>query len=127
MAVALCSESEDGGFIAAEYRNRSGIGRNLTIQVLEYLDRAGVTGEDGPSHHGVWDLALLQGVPGIRVAAPRDGSRLRSALQEAVSIDDGPTVVRFPKGICPYPEGLHSIPRDPSSAAAASYRGPPVT
>jgi len=62
------------------------------------LDRAGVTGPDGASHHGMWDLALLQVVPGIRIAAPRDGSTLREELNEAVDYDKGPTVVRFPKG-----------------------------
>jgi len=65
------------------------------------LDRAGVTGPDGPSHHGIWDLAILQVVPGIRIAAPRDGERLREELHEAVSIDDAPTVIRFPKGSAP--------------------------
>ncbi|MCP2636880.1 1-deoxy-D-xylulose-5-phosphate synthase [Microbacterium sp. HD4P20] len=62
------------------------------------LDRAGVTGPDGPSHHGIWDLAMLQLVPRIRIAVPRDEVRLREELQEAVTVDDGPTVVRFPKG-----------------------------
>ncbi len=62
------------------------------------LDRAGVTGPDGPSHHGMWDLALLQVVPGIRIAAPRDAEALREELREAVAVDDGPTVIRFPKG-----------------------------
>lgn len=62
------------------------------------LDRAGVTGPDGASHHGMWDLALLQIVPGIRIAAPRDAIRLREELNEAVSVDDAPTVLRFPKG-----------------------------
>ena len=62
------------------------------------LDRAGVTGPDGPSHHGMWDLAILQVVPGIRIAAPRDGARLVEELGEAVAVDDGPTVLRFPKG-----------------------------
>ncbi len=62
------------------------------------LDRAGVTGPDGPSHHGMWDLALLQVVPGIRIAAPRDAVRLREELREAVAVDDAPTVLRFPKG-----------------------------
>lgn len=62
------------------------------------LDRAGVTGPDGPSHHGMWDLAMLQIVPHIRIAAPRDGSRLTEALEEAVDVDDAPTVIRFPKG-----------------------------
>jgi 1-deoxy-D-xylulose-5-phosphate synthase len=62
------------------------------------LDRAGVTGPDGPSHHGIWDLAILQIVPHIRLAAPRDGTRLREELAEAVRVDDAPTVLRFPKG-----------------------------
>jgi 1-deoxy-D-xylulose-5-phosphate synthase len=62
------------------------------------LDRAGVTGPDGPSHHGMWDLALLQVVPNIRIAAPRDATRLREELREAVAVDDAPTVVRFSKG-----------------------------
>ena len=62
------------------------------------LDRAGVTGPDGPSHHGVWDLSILQVVPHIRLAAPRDAARLREELAEAISIGDGPTVIRFPKG-----------------------------
>ncbi len=62
------------------------------------LDRAGVTGDDGPSHNGMWDLSVLQVVPGLRLAAPRDAATLRRALGEAVRVDDGPTVVRFPKG-----------------------------
>ncbi len=62
------------------------------------LDRAGVTGPDGPSHHGMWDLAILQVVPNIRLSAPRDAIRLRELLAEAVAVSDGPTVVRFSKG-----------------------------
>ncbi|GGH35405.1 1-deoxy-D-xylulose-5-phosphate synthase [Microbacterium album] len=62
------------------------------------LDRAGVTGPDGPSHHGMWDLALLHIVPQVRIAAPRDAARLREELAEAVAVRDAPTVVRFPKG-----------------------------
>lgn len=62
------------------------------------LDRAGVTGPDGASHHGMWDLSILQVVPGIRLAAPRDATRLREELAEAVAVDDAPTVVRFSKG-----------------------------
>lgn len=62
------------------------------------LDRAGITGPDGASHNGVWDLATLQIVPGIQIAAPRDESTLRELLSEAVKIDDGPTVLRYPKG-----------------------------
>jgi len=62
------------------------------------LDRAGVTGDDGPSHNGIWDLALSGIVPGLAVAAPRDGARLRELLREAVAINDGPSLVRFPKG-----------------------------
>ena len=62
------------------------------------LDRAGVTGPDGASHHGMWDLAMLQIVPGIRIASPRDETRLREQLAEAVAISDAPTVIRFSKG-----------------------------
>lgn len=62
------------------------------------LDRAGVTGPDGASHHGMWDLSMLQIVPGIQIAAPRDSTRLREELREAVSVSDAPTVVRFSKG-----------------------------
>jgi 1-deoxy-D-xylulose-5-phosphate synthase len=62
------------------------------------LDRAGVTGDDGPSHHGIWDLALTGIVPTLAVAAPRDGARLRQALAEALVINDRPTLLRFPKG-----------------------------
>ncbi|WP_406323215.1 1-deoxy-D-xylulose-5-phosphate synthase [Streptomyces sp. NBC_01637] len=61
------------------------------------LDRAGVTGPDGPSHNGMWDLSVLQVVPGLRIAAPRDAERLREELREAVTVDDAPTVLRFPK------------------------------
>ena len=62
------------------------------------LDRAGVTGDDGASHNGMWDLSMLGLVPGVRVAAPRDEETLRRALREAVAVSDAPTVVRFPKG-----------------------------
>ena len=65
------------------------------------LDRAGVTGPDGASHHGMWDLALLQIVPGIEIAAPRDAIRLKEELAEAIAINDRPTVLRFPKGAAP--------------------------
>ena len=67
------------------------------------LDRAGVTGDDGASHNGMWDLALLRLVPGLRLAAPRDEPTLREELREAVAVDDGPTVVRYPKGALPEP------------------------
>jgi 1-deoxy-D-xylulose-5-phosphate synthase len=62
------------------------------------LDRAGVTGPDGASHHGMWDLSVLQVVPGIRIAAPRDADTLREELNEAVAVSDAPTVLRFSKG-----------------------------
>ncbi|WP_068395827.1 1-deoxy-D-xylulose-5-phosphate synthase [Kribbia dieselivorans] len=62
------------------------------------LDRAGITGPDGASHHGMWDMSLAGLVPGLRLAAPRDGAQIRRALREAVAVDDAPTVLRFPKG-----------------------------
>jgi 1-deoxy-D-xylulose-5-phosphate synthase len=68
------------------------------LPVTIVLDRAGVTGDDGASHNGMWDLSLLQLVPGIRLAAPRDAAQLRQLLDEAVEHSHGPTVVRFPKG-----------------------------
>jgi len=73
------------------------------------LDRAGVTGDDGASHNGMWDMSLLQIVPGLRLAAPRDGSQLRELLREAVNVDDAPTVVRFAKG--PVCEDLPALDR----------------
>ncbi|GAA1209266.1 1-deoxy-D-xylulose-5-phosphate synthase [Prauserella alba] len=68
------------------------------LPVTLVLDRAGVTGPDGPSHHGMWDLSLLGMVPGMRVAAPRDAETLREELREAVGVSDGPTALRFSKG-----------------------------
>ncbi|MCA1221653.1 1-deoxy-D-xylulose-5-phosphate synthase [Streptomyces sp. 8L] len=62
------------------------------------LDRAGITGTDGPSHNGMWDMSMLQVVPGIRIAAPRDADQVRAQLREAVQIEDAPTVVRYSKG-----------------------------
>ena len=62
------------------------------------LDRAGVTGDDGASHNGMWDMSVFQVVPGLRIAAPRDATRLREELREAVDVQDAPTLVRFPKG-----------------------------
>ncbi len=73
------------------------------------LDRAGVTGTDGASHNGMWDLSILQVVPGLRIAAPRDGARVRELLREAVAVDDAPTVVRLPKGAPP--DDLEAIDR----------------
>ena len=65
------------------------------------LDRAGVTGEDGASHNGMWDMSMLQLVPGLRLAAPRDATRFRELLREAVAVGDAPTVLRVPKGAVP--------------------------
>ena len=64
-------------------------------------DRAGVTGDDGASHNGMWDMSIFQVVPGLRLAAPRDGARVRELLREAVAVDDAPTMVRLPKGAPP--------------------------
>ncbi|WP_017593821.1 1-deoxy-D-xylulose-5-phosphate synthase [Nocardiopsis potens] len=63
------------------------------------LDRAGITGTDGASHNGMWDLSILQVVPGLRLAVPRDARTLRAELREAVAVDDAPTVLRYPKGV----------------------------
>jgi 1-deoxy-D-xylulose-5-phosphate synthase len=68
------------------------------LPVTVTLDRAGVTGPDGASHNGMWDGSILQVIPGLRVAAPRDGSRIAELLNEAIEVSDGPTVVRWPKG-----------------------------
>ena len=63
------------------------------------LDRAGITGDDGPSHNGIWDLALTGIVPTLHVAAPRDGQQLKETLREALDISDAPSLIRFPKGV----------------------------
>ncbi|WP_433532113.1 1-deoxy-D-xylulose-5-phosphate synthase [Micromonospora sp. CA-263727] len=68
------------------------------LPVTFVLDRAGITGPDGPSHYGIWDMSVFGVVPGLRIAAPRDAATLREELREAVAVDDGPTVVRFPTG-----------------------------
>ena len=67
------------------------------LPVTVVLDRAGITGPDGPSHHGMWDASVLPVVPGLRLAAPRDCTQLRELLREAVDVTDGPTVIRYPK------------------------------
>jgi 1-deoxy-D-xylulose-5-phosphate synthase len=93
------------------------------------LDRAGITGDDGASHNGMWDMAMLRIVPGLRLAAPRDEASLRAALRTAVDIDDAPTVVRFPKGALVDPieaveqvDGVDVVARHASGAGAPSAR-----
>jgi 1-deoxy-D-xylulose-5-phosphate synthase len=71
------------------------------LPVTFVLDRAGITGPDGPSHYGVWDYTILGVIPGMRVAAPRDAVTLREELREALAVADGPTAVRFPTGVVP--------------------------
>ncbi len=71
------------------------------LPVTFVLDRAGITGDDGASHNGVWDLAALQAVPGLRIAAPRDRTTLRRQLDEALGTEDAPTLLRYPKGTLP--------------------------
>src|SRR5271169_5872676 len=71
------------------------------LPVTFALDRAGITGPDGASHHGMWDGSILQLVPGLRIAVPRDGPRLTELLREAIAIDDGPTALRFPGRLAP--------------------------
>ncbi|WP_406088760.1 1-deoxy-D-xylulose-5-phosphate synthase [Kitasatospora purpeofusca] len=68
------------------------------LGVTFVLDRSGVTGTDGASHNGMWDMSILQVVPGLRLAAPRDADQVRAQLREAVEVKDAPTVVRYSKG-----------------------------
>ncbi|MEE6262958.1 1-deoxy-D-xylulose-5-phosphate synthase [Plantactinospora sonchi] len=68
------------------------------LPVTFVLDRAGITGPDGPSHYGIWDMSVFGVVPGLRIAAPRDAATLRDELREAVAVEDGPTILRFPTG-----------------------------
>ena len=90
------------------------------------LDRAGLTGDDGASHNGMWDLAVLGAVPGMRLAAPRDEATLRAALRAAVDVDDAPTVVRYPKG--PVPEPVPALEdRDGVDVLARHEGGPEAT
>ncbi|GAA3820683.1 1-deoxy-D-xylulose-5-phosphate synthase [Cellulomonas soli] len=91
------------------------------------LDRAGLTGDDGASHNGMWDMAMLAVVPGLRLAAPRDEATLRDALRTAVDVDDAPTVVRYPKGAmgAPVPaledvDGIDVLARHDAPAGATS-------
>jgi len=94
------------------------------LPVTFVLDRAGVTGPDGSSHHGMWDLSLLQLVPGMRIAVPRDGARLAELLNEAVAVSDGPTALRFPRGAAPEDVpavgrlGGMDVLREPAAGAA---------
>ena len=92
------------------------------------LDRAGITGDDGASHNGMWDMAMLSVVPGLRLAAPRDEATLREALRAAVDIDDAPTVVRYPKGalVDPIP-ALETVDGVDVSPATARDPVPPAT
>ena len=73
------------------------------------LDRAGLTGSDGASHNGMWDMAVMRAVPGLHLAAPRDEQTLRSALRAAIDIDDAPSIVRYPKG--PLPDPVPAVDR----------------
>ncbi|GAB3644603.1 1-deoxy-D-xylulose-5-phosphate synthase [Glycomyces tarimensis] len=78
------------------------------LPVTFVLDRAGITGPDGPSHYGVWDTSIFRVVPGLRIAAPRDEATLREEFAEALAVDDGPTMLRFPTGAIPA-ENLEAV------------------
>lgn len=105
------------------------------LGVTFVLDRAGITGGDGPSHNGMWDMSWLQLVPGLQLAAPRDGTRLREALGSAVTVDDAPTVIRYSKEKVPADidaidtyDGVDILARtDPQSNAAESIDDPGST
>ncbi|AZG44201.1 1-deoxy-D-xylulose-5-phosphate synthase [Gordonia insulae] len=94
----------------------------LKLPVTLVLDRSGITGPDGPSHHGMWDLSLMSLVPGLRVAAPRDAVRLREEFEEALAVDDGPTALRFSKGAVP--EDIRALERL-DDGVDVLYRGGP--
>jgi 1-deoxy-D-xylulose-5-phosphate synthase len=97
------------------------------LPVTVTLDRAGVTGPDGASHNGMWDGSILPAVPGLRLAAPRDGSRVVELLNEAVEVSDGPTVVRWPKGsIGAEVEAIGKLGPMDVLAAPAAEQGPDV-
>ncbi len=93
------------------------------LPVTFALDRAGITGPDGASHHGMWDGSILQLVPGLRIAVPRDGIRLAELLREAVAIDDGPTALRFPGRLAPVDLPAVAQARVDGRAAAARRSG----
>ncbi|HEV2634799.1 MAG TPA: 1-deoxy-D-xylulose-5-phosphate synthase [Actinocrinis sp.] len=95
------------------------------------LDRAGITGDDGASHNGMWDMSILQVVPGLRIAAPRDPSQVRSQLREAMDVADAPTVVRFSKGVAgpeveavEHVDGLDILRRGPGAEVLLVTAGP---
>ena len=94
-------------------------GEDVTVT----LDRAGVTGEDGPSHHGIWDLALACQIPGASLWAPRDGERLSAALPQALGTP-GTSIVRYPKGRCP--DALEAIAQIPAGDVLAGDPAAPV-
>ncbi|WP_425956981.1 1-deoxy-D-xylulose-5-phosphate synthase [Xylanimonas sp. McL0601] len=88
------------------------------------LDRAGITGDDGASHNGMWDMAMLRIVPGLRLAAPRDEETLRAALRAAVDVDDAPTVVRYPKGALA--DAIPAVSELDGVDVIARHEGPPA-
>ena len=93
------------------------------LPVVFVMDRAGVTGEDGASHNGMWDLSWLPVVPGLDVAAPRDEERLQEALDAGAGAHDGPTAIRFPKGLLPDALPARSPGGKPRRHARAGRRG----
>ena len=95
------------------------------MPVVFVLDRAGITGPDGASHHGIWDLAMLGSVPGLRLAAPRDASRLRLALGQALAERQHPCVIRFPKGVTP--PDLPAVRQDGTIDVLVDAQDPQVT
>ena len=76
------------------------------LPVVFALDRAGVVGQDGPTHNGVFDIAYLRTLPGMTLCAPRDETDMRRMLEACLRID-GPSALRFPRGNCPRDEVIH--------------------
>ena len=88
---------------------------NVALQrqhVVFCVDRGGLVGEDGSTHHGIFDLAYLRSVPNMRILAPADRQQLRDALHTALALKDGPVALRYPRGEAPVPTGAGGYPEE---------------
>lgn len=83
------------------------------LPVRLFLDRAGVVGEDGPTHHGLYDLTYLRTVTGLVIAAPMNGDELQSLMHLAARFNEGPIAIRYPRGRAPQLTGNYSTDLEP--------------